>query len=48
MTVAPIFPDFTSATPVQLPSIEPMMIWSVRLAAWIAWYAPAAAGSLMV
>src|SRR5689334_4731462 len=39
-TVPPIFPDLTSAMPVQLPSIDPMVIWAARLADEIAWYAP--------
>lgn len=48
MTVAPMMPFFTFATPVHDPSMDPMVIWSCLPAALIAANPPAAAGSLMV
>ena len=46
--VAPIWPAFTWSTPGQPPSTDTIVTAFSRPAALSAWYAPAAAGSLIV
>ncbi len=46
--VAPMTPSFTFFTPAQPPSTETRITSFSLPAAWSAWYAPNAAGSLIV